>query len=65
MTHSEFKILDAIVSEGYKLKAQHWHPKWRKALEDAESLVIEEKPAQKLIALKLRQDMESLFPNNG
>jgi histidyl-tRNA synthetase len=37
------KILKKLVSEGYKLKAQHNNDKWRKALEDAEELIIKHK----------------------
>ena len=35
------KTLKKMVSEGYKLKAQHSNPEWRKALEDAEQLLIQ------------------------
>ena len=37
------KILKKLVSEGYKLKAQPNNDKWRKALEDAEELIIKHK----------------------
>jgi hypothetical protein len=37
------KILKKLVSEGYKLKSQHNNDKWRKALEDAEELIIKHK----------------------
>ena len=40
------KILKKLVSEGYKLKAQHNNNKWRKALEDAEELIINHKTKQ-------------------
>ncbi len=40
MTQEEIKILKQIVSEGYKLKAQHSNKEWMKALEDAEELLI-------------------------
>jgi len=40
MTKEELKILRKIVGEGYGLKAQHNNPEWRKALEDAETLLI-------------------------
>ena len=43
MTKAEIKILKNIVGQGYKLKAQHNNPEWRKALEDAELLLIDEK----------------------
>ena len=43
MKDKEIKILKAIVSEGYKLKAQHSNKEWRKALEDAEQLLIDYK----------------------
>lgn len=43
MSDSEFKILKAIVREGYNRKAHHFNKVWRKALEDAEALVFEEK----------------------
>lgn len=46
MTKEELKILRKIVGEGYKLKAQHSNPEWRKALEDAEQLLIDEKKKQ-------------------
>jgi len=39
MTPVEIKILKTLVSEGYKLKRQHNNPKWKKALEDAESII--------------------------
>lgn len=35
------KILKKLVSEGYKLKAQHNNPDWKKALENAEGKLIE------------------------
>ena len=41
MDSKELKVLKRIVAEGYKLKAQHNNPDWRKALEDAEQLIIE------------------------
>jgi hypothetical protein len=34
------KVLKKLVSDGYKLKAQHNNDKWRKSLEDAEELII-------------------------
>jgi hypothetical protein len=37
------KIIKRLVSEGYKLKAQHKNDEWRKALEDAEELIIKNK----------------------
>ena len=37
------KAMKALVSEGYKLKAQHSNPEWKKALENAELLLIENK----------------------
>jgi uncharacterized protein YfbU (UPF0304 family) len=43
MTKEEYKILKNIVAEGYKLKSQHSNPEWRKALENAEQLLIDEK----------------------
>ena len=30
------QVLKTLISEGYKLKAQHNNIKWKKALEDAE-----------------------------
>ena len=50
---NDIKILRAIVGEGYKLKAQHNNPEWRKALEDAEGLLIRlrsEKPTEEIQA---------------
>ena len=47
MTKAEFKILKKLVSEGYKMKAQHNNPEWRKALEDAEQLFLDNKESQK------------------
>jgi len=41
------KILRAIIGEGYKLKAQHNNPEWRKALEDAEGLLIKLRSEEK------------------
>ena len=43
MTKEEYKILKNIIAEGYKLKLQHSNTEWRKALENAEQLLIEEK----------------------
>lgn len=43
MEKSELKILKTLVSEGYKLKAQHSNSAWREALENAEELVIKHK----------------------
>ena len=43
MNSKELKILKRIVSEGYKLKVQHNNSEWRKALEDAERLIIDSK----------------------
>lgn len=37
------KALKKLVSEGYKLKAQHNNPDWKKALEDAEAILISKK----------------------
>lgn len=44
MDKEQLKILKKIVSEGYKLKQQHNNPEWKKALEDAEQLIIDSKP---------------------
>jgi hypothetical protein len=33
------QALKTLISEGYKLKAQHNNPKWKKALENAEFCV--------------------------
>ena len=41
MIDQYIKILEDIVKEGYRLKAQHFNKKWRKALEDAENLLME------------------------
>lgn len=35
------KILKKLVSEGYKLKAHHNNPDWKKTLENAERKLIE------------------------
>lgn len=41
VTQKEYeKVIKNLVSEGYKLKAQHSNPEWKKALEDAEELMI-------------------------
>jgi hypothetical protein len=37
------KALKKLVSEGYKLKQQHGNPEWRKALEEAETVLIKNK----------------------
>lgn len=37
------KALKKLVSEGYKLKQQHSNQEWRKALEDAEAVLIQKK----------------------
>lgn len=34
------KALKQLVSEGYKLKAQHSNVEWREALENAEDILI-------------------------
>jgi hypothetical protein len=46
MEKAELKIIKKLVSEGYKLKAQHNNIGWKKALEDAEELLINEKKKQ-------------------
>lgn len=37
------KALKKVIAEGYKLKAQHNNPDWRKALENAEAVVLNHK----------------------
>lgn len=37
------KALKKLVSEGYKLKKQHSNPEWKKALEEAEAVLIQQK----------------------
>lgn len=41
MTTEEIKILKKLVTEGYKLKAQHNNKNWKDALESADRLVGE------------------------
>lgn len=41
------KALKSLVSEGYKLKKQHSNPEWKKALEEAESVLIKRKKERK------------------
>lgn len=41
------KALKSLVSEGYKLKKQHSNPEWKKALEEAESVLIKRKKEKK------------------
>ena len=41
------KALKKLVSEGYKLKAQHSNPDWKKALEEAEDVLIKAKQEKK------------------
>lgn len=41
------KALKNLVSEGYKLKKQHSNPEWKKALEEAESVLIKRKQEKK------------------
>lgn len=45
-------VLKSIISEGYKLKAQHNNPDWKQSLENAEKLLIELKKKKKQIAWK-------------
>jgi len=37
------RILKKLVSEGYKLKAQHSNSEWKTALENAEEILINNK----------------------
>lgn len=41
------KALKKLVSEGYKLKLQHNNPDWKKALEEAEDVLIKLKKLKK------------------
>jgi hypothetical protein len=41
------KALKKLVSEGYKLKAQHANAEWKKALEEAEDVLIKLKKEKK------------------
>jgi hypothetical protein len=41
------KALKNLVSEGYKLKKQHSNPEWKKALEEAENVLIKRKKEKK------------------
>jgi hypothetical protein len=52
------KVLKKLVSEGYKLKQQHNNPEWRKALEDAEEILIKVKMKDHIIN---KEDAERLF----
>ena len=49
MSDSEYKILKAIMVAAYKFQYHHFDKKWRKILEDAEALVLEEKTKRKSI----------------
>lgn len=42
------KVIKNIVGQGYKLKAQHSNPEWRKALEETESLLIDKRTLDNL-----------------
>ena len=42
------KILKKLVSEGYKLKAQHSNKDWKDALENAESLLVDKRSLDNL-----------------
>lgn len=61
MTKDELKILKKIVGEGYKLKAQHSNPDWRKALEDAEQLLISNKQVKSTTDLNTMTKFETLI----
>lgn len=41
------KSIKKLFSEGYKLKAQHSNPDWKKALEEAEDVLIKIKQEKK------------------
>lgn len=47
-TEKEYqKTIKRLLSEGYKLKAHHSNPEWKKALEDGEELMIRVQKQQK------------------
>lgn len=37
------KIIKSLLREGYKLKSQHFNPKWKQALEDGEDYIKSQK----------------------